>query len=119
MSRIKIRKRILLSVAALGAFFASLSQISASGRIVYVDPNCDVCPPPTCCRQFCRTLKLHCVYFKRSCCQKYVRLPYSGACPEGFVPPNCPTYSTSSPYPTIEGYSNPEPYSGYPGAFVR
>ena len=119
MSFFEIRKRILLSVAGLGVLLASTTQISATGRIVYVDPDCAVGPRPTCCQQFCRTLKLHCVYFKRSCTQKYVIVPNSNACPPGFIPSDCPTYSSPSPYPTIEGYGVPQSNSGYPGAFVR
>ena len=116
MSIQRFRKLVFLTVAGLASSVAATQPISAGGRIVGVDPNCNECCQPTCGQQFCRTLKLHCVYFKRSCSQKFILLPTAApGCPA----PECPTYSSPAPYPTINGYGVPRINSAPTGVFIR
>jgi hypothetical protein len=49
-------------------------RIYVSNRAVYDDP-CDE-PGSGCCNSLCRKLKLHCVYCRRACSQRYIALPY-------------------------------------------
>jgi hypothetical protein len=112
----KLRKLVFLSVAGVGFSIAATQPISASGRVAVVDPNCDQNCRPTCCQQFCRTLKLHCVYFRRSCSQKFVLVPTPApSCPA----PESPAYRSPSPYPTINGYGVPQTNPAPAGVFIR
>src|SRR5690349_17218720 len=120
MSLHKFRRIAFLAVAACGCCFFGEKPVFAGGYPVWVDPNCDQNCQPTCCQRFCRTLKLHCVYFKRSCTQKYILVPTSQGCPTSeFVPDDCPTYSRPYAYPTINGYGDPPVNSAPPGVFIR
>lgn len=105
MSIHEFRKLAFLTIAGLGCSLAAIQPISAGGRIVAVDPNCEDYCPPTCCQRFCRTLKLHCVYFKRSCTQKFILVPTAQP---GFIPADCPTYSSPPPVS-----------AGPPGVFIH
>jgi hypothetical protein len=115
---------VFLTIAGLGCSLAATQPISAGGRIVGADPNCDEYCQPTCCQQFCRTLKLHAVYFKRSCSQKFILVPTGQ--PYGCPAPDSPTYSSPYAYPTINGYGTsvngygvPPVNSAPPGVFIR
>ncbi|MBS0260943.1 MAG: hypothetical protein JSS02_03220 [Planctomycetes bacterium] len=122
MSCRKIHKLALALIAAWGSCLALTTPAFAVGYPVPVaaeDVWCDQNCKPCWCQRFCRTLKLHCVYFKRSCCQKYVRMPVGSECPPGFIPADCPTYHEASPYPTINGYGSPSIPAGPTGVFVR
>ena len=108
-------------LALLGVVLSSHveNRVFAVGYPVAVDPNCDDSCRPSCGQCFCRKLKLHCVYFKRACTQKYVVVPTAtGGCPD-FVPANCPTYSQQNAYPTINGYGNPHVPYGPNGVYIR
>ncbi|MBI3864684.1 MAG: hypothetical protein HY290_22630 [Planctomycetia bacterium] len=116
----RLKKLALLTIAGFGCCLAATQSISASGHIVAVDPACDECCEPTCCQKFCRTLKLHCVYFKRSCCQKYILVPTTQGCPPyGYTAPACPPQSSPFPYPTINGYGTPRINTAPTGVFIR
>src|SRR5690242_14411703 len=111
MSIQRLRKIVLLAVAGLGYGLAAGQSASAGGRVI-VDP-CDDCSQPTHCQQFCYTMKLHCVYFKRACTMKYMLLPTSQACPPAGY--DCPPSGGSFPYPTISGYGVPRVNTAPPG----
>lgn len=114
----KLRNLVCTLVFGLGCCLAAASSASAGGRIVGVaDPYCDDGCPPSRCQQFCRTMKLHCVYFKRSCCQKYILVPSDQGCPA--PGPYCPTYSNPFPYPTVDGYGTPPINTAPTGVFIR
>lgn len=119
MSLQKLQKWVFLTIAGTGFCLAATGPLSAGGRIVGVDPNCDECCEPTCGQQFCYALKLHCVYFKRACSQKFILVPTQTCPPNGCPAPDCPTYSSPFPYPTINGYGTPRINNGPTGVYIR
>jgi hypothetical protein len=122
----------VMVVAGLGWCLA-LSQSAHAGGLVSVstadvaDAQCDECQPG-CCDCFCRRLRLHCIYFRKSCHRRYIALPYTdpnsimyyspGMTGAGLVDPSCPPGGGSYGYQGGSAYGNPgyvpQPYAGHP-----
>jgi hypothetical protein len=126
---------VLLLAAMAGAAIVAPSaraadRIYVSNRAVYDDP-CDE-PGSGCCNSLCRILKLHCVYCRRACSQRYIALPYvqpdstiyiappmngggpGNACP----PPPAPLGAMSGP-PAQYGYGVSPAYAPPNTIFIR
>src|SRR5260370_27747633 len=76
----KFRTAALLLAGIAGTAIVAQSaraadRIYVANRAVYDDP-CDE-PGSGCCNSLCRKFKLHCVYCRRACSQRYIALPYT------------------------------------------
>lgn len=121
MSLKNLKTLALLATAGIGLSLAAARPIAAGGRVIRsADADCE---RPTLCGHFCHALKLHRVYFKRACSQKYILMPNTKECPPA-MPYTCPpAYGPSAtgafPYPTIGGYGTPPVNYGPTGVFIR
>src|SRR5260370_459935 len=89
-------------------------RIYVSNRAVYDDP-CDE-PGSGRCSSLCRKFKLHCVYCRRACSQKYIALPYIQPDSTIYIPPhmNGGSYGNGCPPPAALGtVSGPQAQYGY------
>ncbi|MGE5194246.1 MAG: hypothetical protein ACM3U2_17270 [Deltaproteobacteria bacterium] len=119
----------VLVVACVSCCFARVPR-AAAGEPIMVSTG-DVCDAeceetrPCCTERLCRKLKLHCIYFRQSCCRRYVALPYTEPCSSMYYCPgmngyeaSCPTGAMSFGYPGSYGYGNagytPQPYAAHP-----
>ncbi len=123
MSIHTLKKLVVVALVGWGSYAAVQRPLIAGGQIVPVaDPageGCNACGP-TCCQSFCRKLRLHGVYARRSCSQKYVLLPNSqpaAPCP----PPNAGVPPYANPYgqQTIGGYNPPPMFPAPAGVYIR
>ncbi len=109
MPKLTSRKLALIVFAGLGSLLTAVQTGSAADGVIRVDdPYC--CAPYgegpcyTCKDALCRKFRLHCVYFRRCCTQRYVMLPQSMA-------PYCSPVPYGCPYGA--------PVVGAPPAYVR
>jgi hypothetical protein len=65
----------LAGTAIVAQSATAADRIYVSNRAVYDDP-CDE-PGSGCCNSLCRKFKLHCVYCRRACSQRFIALPYT------------------------------------------
>jgi len=116
------------NLAVLGVFglvfglsLSGLQPAHAGGWCRASDDLCEDCDDcggcDCCCRNFCRKLTLHKIYFKRCCSQKYVLLPSAPA----IAPYTCPAPATpygatlNSPAPRFGAPPYGGPYANPPG----
>jgi hypothetical protein len=87
---------------------AAADRIYVSNRAVYDDP-CD--EPGSGCNSLCRKFKLHCVYCRRACSQKYIALPYIQPDSTIYIPPhmNGGGYGNGCPPPAPLGALSGQP----------
>ena len=122
MSIHNYRNLAVLLVAGWSSYFAVARPATAGGQIVPIlDPVCDDCHASVG-QSFCRKVRLHCIYARRACSQKYVLLPTSPSIAPYLCPPNGagrPEFGSPSGQPTIGGYSNPPRINAPAGVYIR
>lgn len=104
---------VALLVAGLGCAATSAQSVLAGDRIYVSNRGVydDLCEEPGCCNSLCRKFKLHCVYCRRACSQKYIALPYTQPDSTIYIPPtmNGAGYGYGMPQPAPTGAMNGTP----------
>jgi hypothetical protein len=113
------KKLVVLALLGWGSYFAIQQPLIAGDQMVPVtNPvfnDCDVCGP-TLCQSFCYKLRLHCIYARRCCSQKYVLLPTSPSLAPYVCPP---PYASPYGQQMIGGYNPPPMFPAPAGVYIR